>query len=79
MRLKILEERAKEVQGKYSLKARRSLSRKNSPAKEAEPSQIILDSPEAASPLTGSLKEIAQKQDVVFTPEAEVASQPVQG
>ena len=55
--LKILEERANEVQGKHSLKSRRSLSRKNSPAKELEPARVILDSPEAASTPIGSPME----------------------
>ena len=42
---KLLEDRANEVQGRYSLSARRSMSRKNSPAKAVKSPEIIQDSP----------------------------------
>lgn len=68
--MKMLEDslRAKEVQGKYSLRSRRSQSRKNSPAKADGPVQVIQDSPEVSSPLPSSLQEDNQQEVRVFTP-----------
>ena len=72
--LKMLEDRAKEVQGKYTLRSRKSQSRKSSPAKADEPAQVIQDSPEVSSPLPSSSQEDNQQEDVVFTSEVEVAA-----
>ena len=64
--LKMLEERAKEVQDKFSLRSRRSQSRQNSPAKADGPAQNIQESPEDSSPLPRSLQEDNQEVRVLI-------------